>query len=86
MGYLTNYNPWKFIDGQWPTFTEEPWNVQLRLAIDGVNPFGEKRSTRSTSPTFLKNYNILLWLTTKKYLIMLSLIILVPNCVIREAF
>jgi hypothetical protein len=86
MCYAANSNQWKFINGQWPTFTEEPRNVQLGLAIDGVNPFGEKRSTWSTSPMLFTNYNIPPWLTTKKYFIMLSLIILGPNCVIGEAF
>jgi hypothetical protein len=58
MHYATNFNQRKFIDGQWPTFTKEPRNVQLGLAIDGVNPFGEKQSTWSTSLVLLTNYNI----------------------------
>ncbi len=86
MCYATNSNKWKFIDGQWPTFIEELRNVQLGLATNGVNPFGEKQSTWSTSPVLLTNYNIPPWLTTKKYFIMLLLIILGPNCVTGEAF
>jgi hypothetical protein len=36
---------WQNIDNTWPEFTVEPINVRLGLAIDGVNPFGEKNNT-----------------------------------------
>jgi hypothetical protein len=48
VSHATNSNQWKFIDGQWLAFAQEPRNVWLGLAIDGVNPFGEKQSTWST--------------------------------------
>ena len=34
-----------YIEEKWPIFKEEPHNVRLSLAVDGVNPFGELRST-----------------------------------------
>jgi hypothetical protein len=36
---------WQHIDNIWPEFIVEPINVILGLAIDGVNPFGEKNNT-----------------------------------------
>jgi hypothetical protein len=35
----------KYIEEKWQVFKEEPHNVRLLLADDGVNPFGEIRST-----------------------------------------
>jgi hypothetical protein len=32
------------IAAKWPEFTDEPHNVRLSSATDGVNPFGELRS------------------------------------------
>jgi hypothetical protein len=55
--------------------------MRLGLVINGLNPFGEKRSTWSTWPIVLLNYNIPPWLTTKKHFIMLSLIILGPKSI-----
>ena len=43
----------KSIEEKWPIFKEEPRNVRLSLAADGVNPFGELRSTYSVWPFFL---------------------------------
>ena len=34
----------KEIEEKWPHFKEEPHNLKLSLAADGVNPFGEMRS------------------------------------------
>ncbi len=54
--------------------------------IDGLNPFGEKRSTWSLWLVLLVNYNILPWLTTKRHFMMLSLIIPRPTIVTGEQF
>ena len=58
-----------------PTFGEEPRNVHMGLATDGVNPFKLQQSTWSTWPVMLLNYNIPPWLTTKKFFVMLVLLI-----------
>ena len=58
-----------------PTFGHDPRNVHMGLAADGVNPFKLQRSTWSTWPIMLLNYNIPPWLTTKKFFIMLVLLI-----------
>ena len=68
---------WQGIDKSDPSFTVEHQNLCLGLATDGMNPFSIKRSTWSTWPILLFNYNIPPWMTTKQHFIMLSMII--PN-------
>ena len=57
---------WKHIEEKWPAFQEEPCNLWLGLAMDGVNPFGLRSSSWSTWPVCLVNYNLLPWLEIKK--------------------
>jgi hypothetical protein len=38
------------MEEKWPHFKEEPCNVRLSLAADGVNPFAEMRSIYSVWP------------------------------------
>ncbi len=84
--HVVDSHQWNFVEARWPKFAMEPRNVCLGMAIDGVNPFGDKRSTWSTWPMILINYNVRLWLSTKKHFMMLSLIILGPRLVISEHF
>ena len=58
-----------------PTFGEDARNLHMGLAADGVNPFKFHRSTWSTWPVTLLNYNIPPWLTTKNFFVMLALLI-----------
>ena len=48
----------KEIEEKWPHFKEEPCNLKLSFAVDGVNPFGEMRSTYPVWPIFFINNNI----------------------------
>jgi hypothetical protein len=41
-----------YIEEKWPIFKEEPRNVRISLAVDGVNPFGELHSTYLVWPIF----------------------------------
>ncbi len=75
--HATNSMQWQFIDEKWPNFAQESRNIHLGLAIDVINMFAKKCSTWNTWPMVLLNYNLPLWLTTKKHFVMLSLII--PN-------
>ena len=77
---------WALIDSEYPDFAREPRNIRLGLATDGVNPFSIKRSTWSTWPILLLNYNLPPWLTTKKYFIILSLLIPGPQSVTSKNF
>lgn len=57
-------------------FAQDPHNIRLGLALDGVNPFLVKSTKWSTWLVFLINYNLPPWLATKSFFFMLSLIIL----------
>jgi hypothetical protein len=65
----------KEIEEKWPVFKDEPRNVRLSLATDGVNPFGEIRSIYSVWPIFVINNNIPPWMSIKREHIMLTMIV-----------
>jgi hypothetical protein len=77
---------WKWVDEHLGSFGTEDRNIRLGLATDGVNPYGVKRSTWSTWPVCLLNYNVPSWLTMKKHFIMLSMIIPGKESVTCETF
>ena len=56
-------------------FGRDPRDIHLGLAVDGMNPHSEKRSTQSLTPVIAFNYNLPPWLVTKKYFVMLCLLI-----------
>jgi hypothetical protein len=60
---------------KWLEFSIEAQNIRLRLALDGMNPFGNLSFGHFTWPIILLNYNLPLWLVTKCYFLMLVLII-----------
>jgi hypothetical protein len=66
----------KEIEEKWLVFKNEPRNVRLSLAADGVNPFGELRSIYSVWPIFVINNNIPPWMSIKRVHIMLTMIVL----------
>ncbi len=68
----------------WSKFAQKACNVWLGLVTNGVNPFKKKRSTWSTWPIVLLNYNMPPWLTTRIHFIMLSLIILGVESIIGD--
>ena len=56
-------------------FGKDPRDIHLGLALDGMNPYSEKRSTQSLTPVIVFNYNLPPWMVTKKYFVMLCLLI-----------
>jgi hypothetical protein len=66
---------WKHFHDKFPTFALDPRSVHLALAVDGVNPFKLTCSTWSTWLVTLLNYNLHPWLTSKKFFILLALLI-----------
>ena len=66
----------KNIDATWPMFKEEPRNVKLGIALDGINPFSNQSSRWSSWPVAVINYNIPPFLAIRKEHILLSLLIL----------
>ena len=63
------------IQKKWADFKDEPRNVRLSLAADGVNPFEEIRSIYSVWPIFVINNNIPPWMSIKREHIMLTMIV-----------
>ena len=66
---------WKHIDAMYPEFASSDRNVRLGMALDGVNPFSNQSLSHSTWPVVLLNYNLPPWLITKRFFLMLVLII-----------
>ena len=54
-------------DNRWPDFSQDPRNMRLGLALDGMNPFSDQSTKWSTWPVFLINYNLPPWLATKSF-------------------
>jgi hypothetical protein len=54
---VPNCKSWKHIDEKWLQFGSEPRNIRLRMAIDGIHPFGNLSSLHFTWPMILLNYN-----------------------------
>ena len=54
-GFLRNpaNSQWKTIDQLYPNFGQDPKNLRLGLAFDGMNPFGNLSSSRSSWPVLL---------------------------------
>jgi hypothetical protein len=65
-----------YIEEKWSFFKEEPRNVRLSLAANGVNPFGEICSTYSVWPVFFINNNLPPWMSIKREHTMLAMIVL----------
>jgi hypothetical protein len=65
----------KYIEEKWPIFKEEPHNVRLLLAVDGVNPFGEICSTYLVWLGFVINNNLPPWILIKREHTMLAMIV-----------
>nr|GEY53782.1 hypothetical protein [Tanacetum cinerariifolium] len=65
----------KNFDIKYSDFSKEPRNVQLGLAVDGFNPFGNLSQSYSIWPVILTTYNLPLWLCMKESSFMLMLLI-----------
>ena len=66
---------YKNIEEIWPIFKEEPRNVRISLAADGVNPFGELRYIYLVWPVFVINNNLPPWMSIKREHTMLEMIV-----------
>ncbi|XP_022032165.1 uncharacterized protein LOC110933243 [Helianthus annuus] len=70
---------WRNIDNMYPEFGEENRNIRFGFSSDGINPFGNMSSLRSTWPVLLCIYNLPPWLAMKRKYIMMSLLIQGPK-------
>jgi hypothetical protein len=84
--HVPDSKAWEHINATFLDFANEPRNVRLGLAIDGMNPFGEKSNTWSTWLVLVLNYNLPPWLVTKKFFFLLFFIISGPNSVKSNNF
>ena len=55
---VVNSNMWMEFDNRWPDFAQDPCNMRLGLALDGVNSFLDQSTKWSNWPVFLINYNL----------------------------
>ncbi len=77
--FVPNSKAWHHIDATYPKFATKPINVRLGLTTNGVNSFGEKSNNWLAWPILILNYNLPPWLVTKRFFILLSLIIPRPE-------
>ena len=80
MRHTADSPQWKFVHTELQPeavnmFGKDPRDMHLGLALDGMNPYSEKRSTQSLTPVIAFNYNLPPWMVTKKYFVMLCLLI-----------
>jgi len=74
--HVVDSKAWAHIDARWSKFAIKLCDVRLGLTMDEINPYSEKNSIWSTWIFLFFNYNLPPWLVTKKFFIMLILIIL----------
>ncbi|XP_057809078.1 uncharacterized protein LOC131023551 [Salvia miltiorrhiza] len=70
---------WRLVDNKWPDFGNEPRNLRLALATDGMNPHNMMNSNYSCWPVVLVTYNLPPWLCMKRRFMMLTLLISGPK-------
>lgn len=87
MRYVADSKQWKIIDEEFEReFAFDDRNLWLGLATNEINPFSEKKSTWSTWPVLILDYNLPPWLIMKKHFVTLSLIILGKKVVTEDQF
>ena len=70
---------WRKIDGKYQDFGREHQNVRFPLSTDGMNPFDDLNSTRSTWPVVLSILNLPSYLCMKQKYLMLAILIQGPR-------
>jgi hypothetical protein len=70
---------WEFFDLQYKPFGSKSRNIRFALSIDGINPFGEKRTVHITWPVIFTMHNLPTWLCHKRKHLMLSILIQGPK-------
>ena len=77
---------WAHVNNTWPNFVVDPQNLRLMLATYGINLFAQRSYTLSTWPVMIVILNLPPWLATKKFFILLTLIISGPTAPPLENF
>lgn len=79
MRHPANSKEWKDFDGNFSSFALDARNIQLGLASDGFNPFGNMSSSYSIWTVVLVIYNLPPWMCMKDPYMVMSMIILGPK-------
>ncbi len=64
------------VDAKWSDFADEFQILIFAISIDGFNPFYEKLCQWSTWHVYVLIYNLPPWLITKRFSLLVALIIL----------
>jgi len=70
---------WQKFDDKHKDFAKDPRNVRFALSTDGMNPFGERKSTHSTWPVVMSMFNLPTWLCQKRKFLFLCILIEGPK-------
>ena len=77
--HLADSSQWKNIDRLYLDFGKEARNLKLRLASDGMNPYGSLSTQHNSWLVLLVIYNLPPWLCMKRKYMMLSMMISGPR-------
>ena len=66
-------------DRLYPDFGQDPRNLKVGLASNGINPFGNLSTNHNSWPVLLMIFNLLPWLCIKRKYIMLCMMIASPR-------
>ena len=58
MRILVDCEALKHIEENWPIYINDPQNIKMGIALDGVNPFSIQNTQYSIWPVIVINYNI----------------------------
>ena len=87
MTHVSDSAQWQWINDRYSAeFGHEDRNIRMAMIADGFNPSGDKRSTYSIWAVMMINYNLAPWLCTKKYFMMLAVLIPGPKSVTQDRF
>ncbi|XP_074347290.1 uncharacterized protein LOC141686134 [Apium graveolens] len=71
---------WRNVDYKWPEFGNEPRNLRLAMAADGINSHKNGMNNRySCWPVVLTTYNLPPWLCMKRKFLMLTILVSGPQ-------
>ncbi len=73
--HVADSKAWMHINNNWPDFVADPRNIIFGLATNGFNPFSKKTCIWSTWPVMLLVYNLPPWMATKRFFMLLALLI-----------
>ncbi|XP_062075072.1 uncharacterized protein LOC133779089 [Humulus lupulus] len=79
MSHPVDSEAWDAVNERWPNFSLEPYNLQLGLAADGINPYKNMSSTYSCFPIMLVVYNFPPSMCMKNEFAFLSMLIPRPK-------